>query len=166
MTRDRSLRSLRSIGMTLRVGDAVSVVVYEGGAGGRVLAVKRPADEDEPFAGMWGLPAATVGEGETAEETVRRLGRQKLGMTLEVVREISRGTQPRGDGELSMVLFEARAEESEAKLVREWDAKGVTYYTKWRWAEADAFLPAAEAGSLCCQLYLDATTPRDATRER
>lgn len=139
---------------------AVSVVIHEGEAGGRVLAVRRPDEAGESLGGMWGLPAATVGEGETPEEAVRRLGRQKLGMTLEVVGEISRGSQDRDGEELSMVLFEATAEESEPKLVREWDAKGVTYYTKWRWAEAGAFEPAAKAGSLCCRLYLAATPPR------
>lgn len=116
------------------------------------MAVKRPEDEDEPFAGMWGLPAATVAMGETPEEAVRRLGRQKLGMTLEVVREVSRGSQERAGEELSMVLYEARAKD-EPNLVREGDGD-VTYYTDWKWAEAEVFVPTAEAGSLCCRLFL------------
>lgn len=144
---------------------AVSVVVYEPGArerpdgrpSGRVLAVKRPDESGESFAGMWGLPAATVGEGETPEGAVRRLGQQKLGMELEAGDEIARGSQERDDGELTMVLFEATSTEDEPKLVREWDAKGVTYYTKWKWAEADVFEPTADAGSLCCRLYLEAS---------
>lgn len=132
-------------------------MVYEGGsAPGRVLAVRRPEEADESFGGMWGLPAATVGEGETPEQAVERLGRQKLGMTLEVAREISRGSQEREDGELSMVLYEASAREKEPKLVRAWDPQGVTYYTKWRWAEPELFEPTAKAGSLCCKLFLEA----------
>ena len=31
---------------------------------------------------------------------------------------------------------------------------GVTLYTDWRWAEADALEEGALRGSLCCQLYL------------
>lgn len=102
------------------------------------------------------MPAATVGEGETLEDAVRRLGRQKLGMTLEVGDEVTRGSQERDDGELTMVLFGAKAEESEPKLVRPWDTEGVTYYTNWKWAEADVFEATAEAGSLCCRLFLEA----------
>ena len=57
---------------------AVSVVIHENDSGDRVLAVRRPKESGESFAGMWGLPAATVGEGETPEDAVRRLGRQPV----------------------------------------------------------------------------------------
>lgn len=136
---------------------AVSVVIHENDSGARVLAVRRPDEAGESFGGMWGLPAATVGEGETAEDAVRRLGRQKLGMTLEVGDEVVRGSQDGEGRELEMVLFEAKAEEDEPKLVREWDPKGVTYYTAWKWAEASVFEPTAKAGSLCCRLFLEKT---------
>ena len=144
---------------------AVSVVIYEDPSrlrpderpSGRVLAVRRPEEARESFGGMWGLPAATVGQGETAAAAVRRLGSQKLGMTLEAVGELARGKRDRPDGLLSMVLFEARAKEREPVLARSGQADGVTYYTEWKWAEADAFAPTAAAGSLCCQLYLERT---------
>lgn len=117
--------------------------------------MRRPDEAGETYRGMWGLPAATVGESETPEEAVLRLGKQKLGITLEVVKEITRGSQEREDGELSMVLYEARAEENEPKLARAWDPQGVTYYTKWRWAEPELFESTARAGSLCCKLFLE-----------
>lgn len=138
------------------MSQVVSVVIHEGGdSSGRVLAVRRPDEPGEAYRGMWGLPAATVGEGETLEQAVERLGRQKLGMTLEIVREIARGSQEREDGDLSMVLYEVRAQEKEPKLARAWDPQGVTYYTKWRWAEPSMFESTAKAGSLCCRLFLD-----------
>ena len=97
---------------------AVSAVIWEDDSRVRVLAVRRPEEAGESFAGMWGLPAVTVGEGETPEDAVRRLGQQKLGMTLEVGEEITRGSEEREDGELTMVLLEATAMEDEPKLVR------------------------------------------------
>jgi ADP-ribose pyrophosphatase YjhB (NUDIX family) len=133
----------------------VSVVIYEDAARRRVLAVLRPESESESFGGMWGLPAATVGANETAEEAVRRLGSQKLGMTLEISGEIGRGEQDREDGTLSMVLYEVWAREREPRLVEDGDAEGVTYYVEWKWAEARVFEPTAEEGSLCCQLFLE-----------
>jgi len=101
------------------------------------------------------LPAATVGEDETPEAAARRLGSQKLGMTLEIVGEIARGEQDRAEGELSMVLFETRAAEAAPTLVQGDEGDGVTYYTDWKWAEAAAFEGTAAAGSLCCRLYLE-----------
>ena len=101
------------------------------------------------------MPAATVGENETPEAAVRRLGSQKLGMTLEVVGEIARGKQDRAEGELSMLLFETRAAEAVPRLGQGDEADGVTYYTDWKWAEAVVFEATAKAGSLCCQLYLE-----------
>jgi 8-oxo-dGTP pyrophosphatase MutT (NUDIX family) len=144
---------MEAIGLSMP--QAVSVVIYENSSGDRVLAVRRPDEAGESFAGMWGLPAATVGEDETPEEAVRRLGRQKLGMTLEVGDEIIRESEESDGDRLKMVLFEAKAEEAEPKLVREWDPKDVTYYTAWKWAEASVFEPTAEAGSLCCRLFLE-----------
>ena len=107
------------------------------------------------------MPAATVGESETPEQAVRRLGSQKLGMTLAIVAEIARGKQDRAEGELSMVLFETRAVEAEPKLGRGDEADGVTYYTDWKWAEAEVFEPTAAAGSLCCRLFLEAAGQRE-----
>ena len=134
---------------------AVSVIIYEDTSRVRVLAVRRPEDAGESFGGMWGLPAATLGADETVEEAVRRLGSQKLGMTLEISGEIGRGKQEREGGTLSMVLYEAWAREREPGLARSGLADGVTYYTAWKWADAEVFAPTAEAGSLCCRLYLD-----------
>lgn len=132
-------------------------MIYEDESRGRVLAVRRPEEAGESFGGMWGLPAATVADGETPEDAARRLGQQKLGMTLEIGAEVTRGSQERDGGELTMVLFEAAAEEQEPKLVRPWDTGGVTYYTSWRWVEPSMFEATAKAGSLCCRLFLEAT---------
>jgi len=134
---------------------AVSVVIYEDTSRRRVLAVRRPKESGESFGGMWGLPAATVGAGETVKEAVRRLGSQKLGMTIEIAGEIGRGEQERPDGALAMVLYEVWAPEREPTLAVGGDAEGVTFYREWKWAEAEVFAPTAAAGSLCCQLYLD-----------
>ena len=137
---------------------AVSVIIYEDTSHLRVLAVRRPEESGESFGGMWGLPAATVGAGETLEEAVRRLGLQKLGMTLEIAGEIGRGEQDRSDGALAMVLYEVWAREREPKLAMDGGTKSVTFYREWKWAEADVFAPTAAAGSLCCQLYLEEMT--------
>ena len=44
-----------------------------------LLLVRRP-DDDEDLPGAWGLPAATLAEGESEEDAVRRAGRDNLGV--------------------------------------------------------------------------------------
>ncbi|PYS35639.1 MAG: DNA mismatch repair protein MutT, partial [Acidobacteria bacterium] len=51
----------------------------------QILAVRRPEDDDE-LPGIWGLPAATLRGGETVEDVIARIGRDKLGVKLTPVR--------------------------------------------------------------------------------
>jgi ADP-ribose pyrophosphatase YjhB (NUDIX family) len=138
---------------------AVSVAVFEDETRARVLAVRRPDDPGEDFAGMWGLPAATVREGETPEAAVARLGRDKLGLTLQIVRPLAEGAQARADGALHMLLFEALALDWPPRLAPATDP-GSTHYTGWAWLTSDLLLPAADAGSLCVRLFLEAAKPK------
>lgn len=135
---------------------AVAVAVFRGRERRQVLAVRRPDEPGEELPGVWGLPAATVGPEESPEEAVRRLGRQKLGLELEPVAVLAEGQQDRGGGTLSMLLYEARARGLPPRLRRPRDPTGVTYYTDWKWAEPGELLPAAQRGSLCSRLFLQA----------
>ena len=60
--------------------NSVAVVVRDGG--GRFLAVRRPDDPEDPLAGLWGLPAITLRDGEDERAAVVRAGREKLGVEL------------------------------------------------------------------------------------
>ncbi len=60
----------------------------------RILAVLRPAD-DEALPNVWGLPAASLREGESWEIALRRLGEGKLGVKLESVAVLARGSLER-----------------------------------------------------------------------
>jgi ADP-ribose pyrophosphatase YjhB (NUDIX family) len=115
-----------------------------------VLLVRRPND-DESLPGLWGLPAASLAEGETEEEAVRRTGRSKLGVDV----------RPLG------VLGEEEGERAGYRIaMRDWEAQitaGVpavpqpgegTQYTDWRWGDPAELAPAARAGSLCARVVL------------
>ena len=118
--------------------------------GKRVLIVQRPAD-DEDLPNSWGLPAASLKDGESWEEAVRRAGREKLGVELGVGGELNRGGLDRNDYSLEMRLFSARILEGTVKVPQR--APGVTQYHAWRWGDADDLEPGARKGSLCCQLF-------------
>ena len=64
------------------VKQSVSVAIRSVAADGRerVVAVLRPEVFGDPLGGLWGLPAASLRDGETAEAAVARVLREKLGV--------------------------------------------------------------------------------------
>src|ERR1700761_7724692 len=62
---------------------SVAVVVRSPG-GGAFLIVRRPFDEEDPLAGVWGLPAVTLLDGEDERAAAARAGRVKLGVELAI----------------------------------------------------------------------------------
>lgn len=139
----------------MNVKRSVSVAIRDDA--GRVLAVRRPPD-DEELPDAWGLPAASLREGESWEDAVRRAGRGKLGVELEpgaVLNEggLDRGDPARGGYRLHMRLFAARIAGGTPAVPQ--PDPDVTQYAALSWSDDDVFVPAARAGSLCCRLYLE-----------
>ncbi|HEY8469143.1 MAG TPA: NUDIX domain-containing protein [Longimicrobiales bacterium] len=139
------------------VHPTISFVIRRPDAPAELLVVLRPPD-DPDLPDAWGLPAGRVRPGESWEDAVRRAGREKLGVELEVGRELNRGSLQRATYRLEMRLFEAQITRGEPRVPQH--APGVTQYRAWRWATPDALRPAAERGSLCCRLCLEAESPR------
>jgi ADP-ribose pyrophosphatase YjhB (NUDIX family) len=123
----------------------------------RVLIVQRPAD-DEDLPNMWGLPAASLRAGESWHDAVARAGRDKLGVELKVGHEVKRGTLERKQYTLEMRLYEAEIVTGRPIVPQPNDT--VTQYQNWTWGTAEDLLPAAERGSLCCRLFLEANRSR------
>jgi ADP-ribose pyrophosphatase YjhB (NUDIX family) len=125
--------------MLIPVKHSVAVVIF---SGDKVLSVRR-ADDDDELPGVWGLPAGTLRAGETTEEIIKRIGRDKLGVELRPVKQINAGNQMRKQYLLEMELWKAAIEG---------DAKPL--HPQWKWAEIESFREGAAAGSLCCELAL------------
>jgi ADP-ribose pyrophosphatase YjhB (NUDIX family) len=131
---------------------SVSLAVREPGGSG-LLLVRRPPDDAE-LPGVWGLPAATLTDGEGWEQAVRRAAREKLGVEVEVGPELNRGAQVRAAYRLEMRLYAATLTGGTPRVPQ--PRPGVTQYSEWRWGRAEQVRPAAEQGSLCSQLLLGA----------
>ncbi len=124
---------------------------------GLILAVLRPDEPGEELPGVWGLPAVTLRDGESPEGGVRRLGREKLGVELTPLRSTAEGEQRREGYTLRMMLYEASIVGIPSLPPRSASGGG-TRYVAIDWLPAASFREAAEAGSLCCRLFL-ALTP-------
>ena len=125
----------------------------------QVLAVLRPAEHDDPLGGLWGLPAATLRPGESQQDAVARVFRDKLGLIpFSNAAAVADGAQQRDGHTLTMTLYSVSWSGGDLRInldgMRPQDPPAGTLYESWRWARPDELRPAAERGSLCAQLYL------------
>ncbi len=111
---------------------------------GGVLLVRRP-DGDESLPGVWGLPAASLADGESERDAVRRAGREKLGIEV-------RPLDPLGS-ELTMTDWLVEVVEGEPSVPQ---VGPNTQYTELRWGDPRELVPAARQGSLCSRALLRA----------
>src|ERR1700722_14533790 len=131
--------------------------VAGGGRGrgaGAVLVVKRPDAPGAPLAGVWGLPAVTLADGEDERAAAIRVGRAKLGVQLAPGLRLGEASADRGDYLLMLADYEATIVGG-APSVPQPDAS-VTQYVQWRYAADPAVLAeAADRGSLCARIFLE-----------
>ncbi|MGH2763538.1 MAG: NUDIX domain-containing protein [Thermoleophilaceae bacterium] len=123
-------------------------LVIEGPEG--VLLVRRPED-DESLPGLWGLPAASLVEGEADEEAVRRAGREKLGVEVRPLRPLG---EERGERPGYRIAMRDWAVEIAAGEPRVPQPGAGTQYESWRWGAPSELAQAARAGSLCARVLL------------
>jgi 8-oxo-dGTP diphosphatase len=126
---------------------SVSLVI-EGPAG--VLLVRRP-DDDDSLPGLWGLPAASLREGESEQEALARAGREKLGVDVEPLRVIGEEEAERAGYRIAMRDWAARIVAGEPEVPQAGEG---TQYVEWRWGDPAELAPAARAGSVCGRVLL------------
>lgn len=102
---------------------------------------------------MWGLPAVTVRPGELPEAAVKRIGREKLGVSIEPTAFLGIDTTDRGEYRLVLMDVEATLVDGEPNV-----ASATTTATKYidsQWTNDLSLLTeAAEKGSLCSRILL------------
>jgi 8-oxo-dGTP diphosphatase len=141
--------------MTKTIRCSVAAVVRRE-AGGPLLAVRRPLDDDS-LPGVWGLPAVTLKEGELPEEGLRRLGAEKLKVELEPSRFIGIKAAERDTYQLILMDIEAIVVSGEPDVLSATTPS--TRYIDQRWVDdLETFVEAARRGSLCAQVLLDASS--------
>ena len=115
-----------------------------------VLLVRRP-ENDESLPGEWGLPAATLAEGESEEDALRRAGRDKLGVEVHPLRPVGEAEDERSEYRIFMRDW---AVELAAGTPSVRQPGAGTQYESWRWGAVAELRPAARHGSLCARVLL------------
>lgn len=132
---------------------AVAVALYNPGNENEVLAVKRPADDDN-LPNVWGLPAVSVKDGELPEDAVKRVGVEKLATEIKPVSYIGVMRADRGDYELILMDIKAELVGNEPS-VQNATTTG-TKYIDQKWTDDySIFKDAATKGSLCSRILLE-----------
>ena len=133
---------------------SVAAVVRRGEGLAEFLAVRRPADDDR-LPGVWGLPAVTLRPGELPEAALRRLGEEKLGVSLRPLRFVGVRAADRGDHLLILMDLEAEVQRGEPDVGAA--RTSGTAYVEQRWtADATILVDAARRGAVCSRILLEA----------
>ncbi len=125
------------------VRHAVSVVI-QNSSKQTLFALRSPQASSYPL--VWSLPSYFVAENETRGETIRRIGKNKLGIELEIGELLNEGISDRGDFTLFMHDYSATMNEGQPRIVSD-------FYTDLKWAEAKSQLASMKVMGDCCRLY-------------
>jgi len=140
-----------------------SVAVVVRGAQDTFLVVRRPDDPDDPLAGLWGLPAVTLRDGEDEQAAVVRAGRVKLGLELAAGRKLGEKTADRGSYVLRLSEYETTVAAGTPSVPQ--PDTSMTQYVACMFTDDPAMLgEAAAAGSLCAQIFLESTASAEQDR--
>jgi 8-oxo-dGTP diphosphatase len=125
---------------------SVAIVVRD--AAGRLLVVKRD-DKDKDLPGVWGLPAATIRNGESPEQAAVRAARDKLGVTV----RIGRFTGEDAIEDRHLREYEAEIVDGTPSVPQ--NDPSVSQYADLKYTDDPRILlEAARKGSLCSRIYL------------
>jgi ADP-ribose pyrophosphatase YjhB (NUDIX family) len=117
------------------------------------LAVKRANDPTDDLANVWGFPAISLKEGETHLEGAIRVGKQKLGIDIELGEKIGDSTHDRDDYIIHLTDYKAKITKG-VPTAPQGDIS-VSQYSECKFSNDPTILfEAASKGSLCTQLYL------------
>jgi ADP-ribose pyrophosphatase YjhB (NUDIX family) len=122
---------------------AISVVIKN--ERGETLFARRSAHKKE-FPLVWSLPSHFVVDGETPEQTIRRIGHDKLGVDLQMEQLLNEGYGERSDFRLFMHDYAATVLSGKPHI-----ASGD--FVELQWATAENFLPTIKTKGDCTRLY-------------
>jgi len=109
-----------------------------------------PADE---LRGVWGFPAITLMHNESIEAGIKRAGKQKLGVEVEIIRKIGDRTEIRNGNSIHLTDYEVKIVKGNPHVPQ--SDTTVSQYIDYRYINDPTMLfDAAKRGSLCIQIFL------------
>ncbi len=132
--------------------ESVSLIIKDSKE--RFLIVKRADDPEDDLANVWGFPAASLREGETRQQLAQRVAKSKLGVKVEIGKEIGQSTHDRGSYILHLTDLEARIIYGTPSVPQA--DTSVSQYSDWKFTnDPRTLFEAAQKGSQCTQIFLE-----------
>jgi len=129
---------------------AISVVIKKGN---KTLFSLRSPNKKE-FPSVWSLPSHFMEPGEKYIDTIKRVGKHKLGVNLDVVRLLNEGYGERDDFRLFMHDYLVKIVDGEPHICSD-------DYTQLVWEDAETFLPTINIKGDCTRLYWEYLQKQD-----
>lgn len=138
--------------MSKRTDFVVAIVLKKKGSED-FLVVKRPP-EDKDLANNWGLPAATMQQGELPEDCARRVCKEKLGCNATPKRFLGLMFQKRNAYDLFLMDIEMELAEGENPDINRAETEN-TAYVEQKWTnDPQDLMASAKHGSCCSSIFL------------
>ncbi|MFH1089289.1 MAG: NUDIX hydrolase [Candidatus Uhrbacteria bacterium] len=133
---------------------SVALVIYNPDRS-KYLLVRRP-ENDKSLPGYWGFPATSKKDAdEKWEDTAKRAAKIKLGVDIEIIKNLGEDTIDRGKYVLVLRDYEVKIINGKPKVPQ--DFTGTTQYIEQKWTNDPSDLKkSAKDGSLCSRVFLRA----------
>lgn len=132
--------------------EAVSLVITDND--NNFLAVKRADDPSDDLAGVWGFPAVSLKKNESHQDAALRVGRQKLGVDIELGEKIGKSTHDRKTYVLRLTDYKAKIIKG-TPVAPQSDMSVIQYDGCKFTNDPTVLFEAARKGSQCTQLFLE-----------
>lgn len=119
----------------------------------QILGVLRP-ETDRELPNIWGLPAGAAKEGEMPEETVRRIGIEKLDTEIEPVSQVGIKSHDRDTYELILMVIRVKLI-GDRPSVASAKTNGTKYVAQKWVTDYSIFVHGAKMGSICDRIFLE-----------
>jgi len=139
--------------MSKQIKYVVAVALKKTQDSDEFLVVKRP-DDDPDLGGHWGLPAASMREGELPEQAAQRVCREKLGCEATAVRFMGLMYQKRNSYDIFLMDVEMILNDGQTADVHKAHTENTAYVDqKWTTDPMD-LMTSAKGGSCCSSIFL------------
>ena len=125
------------------IKDAVSLIIKN--EEDKTLFVLRSETKDS-YPLVWSLPSSFIHNDETPQDTVKRIGKDKLGVELKPIKLINEGKSDRGDFILFMHDYEAEVSSGTPSVVSD-------DYIEMKWEIPSVQFSTMQEMGDCCRLY-------------
>lgn len=134
--------------MSKQIKYVVAIALKKEEGSREFLVVKRP-DDDPDLGGHWGLPAASMKEGELPEQAAQRVCKEKLDCEATPVRFMGLMYQKRNSYDIFLMDIEMILNERQTADVHKARTENTAYIDQ-KWASDPMDLMASAKGGSCC----------------